>query len=179
MAQSQTSQNATTDPNAGWSCGGGTCPDLISPASSSSSTVNFMAAQNAGIVWPAIFAGRAYQSAFNGTFNVLSNTTKFGRVIPDLVGNGVLELKAGQYVYNSSQILGEMELATETEVPYFLVVSPQSTIASTTLNSISNLPYGGQALVFDAEAGTVAAYEEGSGVSAAFWEMIAAAMIEE
>jgi hypothetical protein len=143
-----------------------------------------MAAQNASIVWPAIFAGRAYQSAFNGTFNVASNSarflTKFGRVIPDLApSNGVLELKAGQYVYNSSQILGEMQVATELEVPYFLAVSPQSTIASTTLSSISNLPYGGQALVFDAEVGTISAYEEGSEVSAAFWEMIAAAILEE
>jgi hypothetical protein len=58
-------------------------------------------------------------------------------------------------------------------------VSPQSTIASTTLSSISNLPYGGQALVFDAEVGTISAYEEGSEVSAAFWEMIAAAILEE
>jgi hypothetical protein len=119
-----------------------------------------MAAQNASIVWPAIFAGRAYQSAFNSTFNVLPNARKFGRVIPDFVArNGILELKAGRYVHYSSQILGEMELATGAEVPYFLAVSPQTTIASTTLG--------------------IAAYDESSEVSAAFWEMIAAAIVEE
>src|ERR1700690_3001659 len=63
-------------------------PTITAIGSASQASVDFMAAQGAYIVWPSIFAGRVFQSAFNSTFNVLSNTTKLftnvGNTIPDL-----------------------------------------------------------------------------------------------
>jgi RHS repeat-associated protein len=178
------SSSATADPNAGWSCGGDTCPDLISSASSSSSssTVNFMAAQYASIVWPSIFAGRAFQSAFNSKFNVLSNATKLftnvGNTIPDLykAGNGILELKNGAYIYNSAQIEAQLAAAELEGVPYYLGVSPTSTVTGTASTAVAATE--GEVFVFDAATGTMSSYEGGE-VSAELLEFLAALLLEE
>jgi hypothetical protein len=171
LAQSQTCSGCGTvyDPN-------NITAGVTVTASASSSSVDFMAAQNASIVWPAIFAGRAYQSAFNGTFNVLSNTTKlftrFGNTIPDLYksANGLLELKNGAYIYNSAQINAQLAAAEAEGVPYFLGVSPTSTVAGTTSAAVEAT--GGEVFVFDAAAGTLSSAEGGE-VSLALLEFLA------
>jgi hypothetical protein len=158
-------------PVAGTSWGdgcGGTCDPtqgVTVTTSAASSSVNIMAAQDASIVWPAIFAGRAYQSAFNSAFNVLSNTTKLvtklGNTIPDLYqyGNGILELKNGAYIYNSAQINAQLAAAEAEGVPYYLGVSPTSTVAGTTSAAVEAT--GGEVFVFDAAAGTISSAEGG------------------
>jgi RHS repeat-associated protein len=171
-AQSQTCSGCGTV----WSDPNDATAGVTVTASASSSSVNFMAAQNASIVWPAILAGRAYQSAFNGTFNVLSNTTKlftrFGNTIPDLYksANGILELKNGAYIYNSAQINAQLAAAEAEGVPYFLGVSPTSTVAGTTSAAVEAT--GGEVFVFDAAAGTLSSAEGGE-VSWALLEFLA------
>jgi len=152
------------------------------PVLASQASVDFMAAQNASIVWPAIFAGRAFQSAFNSTFNVLSNTTKLftsvGNTIPDLykAGNGILELKNGAYIYNSAQIDAQLAAAELEGVPYYLGVSQTSTVAATTSVAVGETE--GEVFVFDAATGTISSYEGGE-VSAELLEFLAALLLEE
>jgi len=124
-----------------------------------------MAAQNASIVWPAIFSGRAYESAFNGTFNVLSNTTKLftklGNTVPDLYrfGNGILELKSGAYIANTGNIVPEIAAAEAEGAPFYLGVSPTSTVSGPLSAAVEAT--GGEVFVFDAAAGTLSSYTGG------------------
>lgn len=103
-------------------------------------------------------AGRAFQTAFNSAFNAAENGMKFftnaGNTVPDLYapGTGLGEIKAGQYVYNSTQIEAQIAAASEEGVPYYLVVSPTTAVAGTTATAVAET--GGQVVVFDAAAGT-------------------------
>jgi hypothetical protein len=135
-----------------------------------------MAAQNASIVWPAIFAGRAFQSSFNSAFNVLSNTTKLftklGNTIPDLYkfGNGVLELKSGAYIANTGNIVPELAAAEAEGAPYYLGVSPTSTVSAPLSAAVEAT--GGEVFVFDAATGTISSAEGGE-VSVELLEFLA------
>ncbi len=154
---------------------GGTASTLRGSAPSGSSS-------SAGIVLPAILAGRAFQSSFNGTFNVASNTTRLftniGNTIPDLYegGVGLLELKNGAYIYNTPQIARQLAFALDAKVPLYLGVSPTGTIARTTLAEVAET--GGQAFIYDAEAGTIAGYE-GEELSQSLLEFLGLLAVED
>ena len=69
-------------------------------------------------------------------------------------GQGIAELKSGQRVYNSTQIEAQLAAADAEGVPYYLVVSPNTTVAATTAEAVVNT--GGQVIVYDAASGTLA-----------------------
>ena len=96
--------------------------------------------------------------------------------ISNQAGNGILELKNGAYIYNSAQIEAQLAAAELEGVPYYLGVSPTSTVSGPLIDAVAETE--GEVFVFDAATGTITSYEGGE-VSAELLEFLAALLVEE
>lgn len=107
-------------------------------------------------------AGRAFQQTFNQTFNVDENVTfkiesPLGNSVPDLIsedGNVMVgEIKSGQYIYMTNQLEIQQAYAVSNDLPYYVIVSPDSEVASTVV--LATEETGGAVLQFDATTGAL------------------------
>jgi len=120
--------------------------------------------------------GRAFQAAFDRTFSATSNLTKLfteaGNTVPDLYIEdlGVMEIKAGEYVYMTPQLEAQFAAAQAEEAPWYLVVSPETEVAQTVIDNVALT--GGEVAVFDAETGALTALGGGE-VSVELLEFLA------
>jgi hypothetical protein len=106
--------------------------------------------------------GGAFENAALKALGLLNKKERIkvpglGVTIPDAVSETlILEVKSGQYVANTQQIVKQAQAAKNRSITYHLVVAPQTQISDPVIDAVRRT--GGTIRVFDPASGTISPY---------------------